>query len=229
MWLLDGSTTTYDETRALVRRLTRAVVRSIAKMLRVPHCGRNCYRECPGAVNGCVLDSVGSRVESERPRSESDDASGRALEARNCSFGPPVLSHDPDVYRTSRTVMGGQEKTPTWGRDRAGIESQERLEMPVTTLKPDSHIRIKYTVPRSGLIEYTVEAERPVDTYILDAEGLKEFYDAKADFIESYYGGFTNRKIHHQELRLPFRGSWYLLIKNANPTEPVAVRYEVEG
>jgi len=95
-------------------------------------------------------------------------------------------------------------------------------------LKRDSHLKIRYPVPRDGLIEYTVEADgAPVDTYVLDEKGLKEFN--RGDDITSYYGGFTRRYSHHQEIRLPFRGWWYLLIVNPSRTEPVAVHYDVSG
>jgi hypothetical protein len=83
-------------------------------------------------------------------------------------------------------------------------------------------------VPRNGVIEYDVEAEPPVDTFVLDPEGLVEF-NRGDDYIHSYYGGFTNRRKHHQELKLPFRGWWYLIIKNSNKRESAAVHYEVSG
>ncbi len=94
-------------------------------------------------------------------------------------------------------------------------------------LNPDTHLRIRYPVPRNGLIEYTVEADgATVDTYVLDKEGLEEFN--KGGEISSCYGGFTHRYEHYQELRLPFRGWWYLLIVNRS-TQPVAVHYDVSG
>ena len=99
--------------------------------------------------------------------------------------------------------------------------------MPTALLKPNSYLRVRYPVPRRGLIEYTVEASRPVDTFVLDEEGLKEFLGKGKD-IYSYHGGFANRYEHHQELRLPFRGWWYLVINNQN-RESVAVHYEVSG
>lgn len=101
--------------------------------------------------------------------------------------------------------------------------------MPVATIKPNTHLRIKYPVPRDGWIEYTVEADRPVTTFILDDEGLDEYYNKKSGDIYSYYGGFPYRRLHHQELKLPFRGSWYLLIINEDKREPIAVHYEVSA
>jgi hypothetical protein len=99
--------------------------------------------------------------------------------------------------------------------------------MPTALIEPGSYLRVRYSVPKRGLIEYSVEADRPVNTYILDEEGLKEFL-GKGEDITSYYGGFYNRYEHHQELRLPFRGWWYLVIDNENH-DPVAVHYEVSG
>jgi len=101
--------------------------------------------------------------------------------------------------------------------------------MSTALLKPDSHLRIRYPVPHRGLIEYHVEADRPVDTFILDRKGLMEFLDGKTDYIYSYYGGFTNRYEHHQKIKLPFHDWWYLIIRNPNKKEPVAVHYEVSG
>ena len=100
--------------------------------------------------------------------------------------------------------------------------------MPTTTLEPDTHLKIRYPVPRDGWIEYHVEAENSVDTYVLDKAGLNDFYDLDQEYINSY-GGFTNRRDHRQEIRLPFRGFWYLIIRNTNKRAPVAIYYEVKG
>jgi hypothetical protein len=99
--------------------------------------------------------------------------------------------------------------------------------MAFATLRPYSYLKVRYPVPKRGLIDYKVEAERPVDTFVLDEEGLREFLGKGRD-VYSYYGGFSNRYEHHQELRLPFRGWWYLVIDN-NQDEPVKVYYEVSG
>jgi len=99
--------------------------------------------------------------------------------------------------------------------------------MPMALIKPRGYLRVRYSVPRRGLIEYYVQADKPVNTYILDEQGLSEFL-GKGEDVYSYYGGFHNRREHRQELRLPFRGWWYLVIDNEN-REPVAVHYEVSG
>lgn len=99
--------------------------------------------------------------------------------------------------------------------------------MATALLRPKSYLKVRYSVPRRGLVEYDVEANRPVDTFVLDEEGLNEFLGNKKT-IYSYYGGFSNRRLHHQELRLPFTGWWYLVIDNPHK-EPVALHYEVSG
>jgi hypothetical protein len=84
---------------------------------------------------------------------------------------------------------------------------------------------VRYIVPSTGIIEYHVEAEHPVTTFVLDDEGLEEF--TRAVRIRSYYGGFTNRRRHDEEVHFPFRsGYWYLVIVNERH-QPTAVYYQV--
>lgn len=103
--------------------------------------------------------------------------------------------------------------------------------MPTALLKPHSYLKVRYSVPKNGSVEYKVEANRPVNTFIVDEEGLKEFL-GRGEEVYSYYGGFAKRREHQQELRLPLKvrvqGWWYLIIDNPN-SESVAVHYEVEG
>lgn len=102
--------------------------------------------------------------------------------------------------------------------------------MPIATIKPGKDLRIKFPVPRGRVIEYEVEAEHPVSTWVLDEEGLQQFSRKRGDdTISSYYGGFHRRYNHRQELRLPFTGWWYLVIENLEGRKPVAVHYEVSG
>lgn len=99
--------------------------------------------------------------------------------------------------------------------------------MPTAIVRPNSHLKVKFRIPRDRTVKFEVEASAPVDTYILDDEGLREFYSRK-EWIESYYGGFNNRYEHHQEIKMPFGGWAYLVIKNAR-SESVAVHYELSG
>jgi hypothetical protein len=101
--------------------------------------------------------------------------------------------------------------------------------MPTVTIKPGKDLQVKYPVPRSRIIEFEVEAERPVTTWVLDQEGLQQFANKRAHEVTSYFGGFARRYNHHQELRLPFTGWWYLVIENLDTSKSVAVHYEVSG
>ncbi len=101
--------------------------------------------------------------------------------------------------------------------------------MPVALIRPNSHLKVRYPVPRGAWIEYNVEADKPVTTYILDEDGLSQFYNGRTEYITSYYGGFPNRRNHYQQLKLPFnKGHWYLIIKN-DQDKSVAVHYEVSS
>jgi hypothetical protein len=101
--------------------------------------------------------------------------------------------------------------------------------MPTTTIKAGKDLIIRYPVPRGRWIEYQVEADQPVSTFVLDEEGKQQFSNRRRDEVESYYGGFHRRYNHRQELRLPFGGWWYLAIENLDDDHPVAVHYEVSG
>jgi hypothetical protein len=97
--------------------------------------------------------------------------------------------------------------------------------MPDTRLGPNSHIRVTNMVPRSGRVEYIVDADHPVETLVLNDAGLAEFNDGN-ETIYSSYGGFSDRKHHQQRLELPFKGTWHFLIVN-NDDRSVDVNYEV--
>jgi hypothetical protein len=100
--------------------------------------------------------------------------------------------------------------------------------MPVAVIKPNSHLKVKYSVPKKRRIEYEVEASVPVTTFVLDEEGLQE-YNKKGSDVYSYYGGFPHRRVHKEKVDLPsdFDSSWYLVIQNDSTKDPVAVRYDV--
>lgn len=85
--------------------------------------------------------------------------------------------------------------------------------MPSTTLKPNTNIRLQYRVPDSGFVEFEIDADSPVASYIVRPKGLDLFDRGSTRF--RYYGGFPDaRKYHRQFLKLPFAGTFYLLIVN---------------
>jgi hypothetical protein len=98
--------------------------------------------------------------------------------------------------------------------------------VPKVRIGPDENISLRYSVPDSGLVEFDLTASRPVRTYIVRPKGLELFEGGGTRF--KYYGGFPDaRKQQHQTVRLPFEGTWYLLIINDDEDETVTVEYDV--
>jgi len=103
--------------------------------------------------------------------------------------------------------------------------------MPTEILKPNTHLKLRYTVSRRRRFEFRVEASNAVSTYIVNDDGFAAFetsrvgVDTLNDDIPAS-GGFLNRREHHQDLVLPSSGTWWLLIVN-DQDEDVGVHYEV--
>jgi len=98
--------------------------------------------------------------------------------------------------------------------------------MPTITLKPDTNVRMAFTTSRNRWVTLELDANHPVESYIVRPRGLEVFDEGRSTF--RYYGGLARpRRHHYQELRLPFEGRWYLLIVNRNRTDTAKVRYEV--
>jgi hypothetical protein len=98
--------------------------------------------------------------------------------------------------------------------------------MPVKLLNPDTHIVIKYPArTRKRRIEFDVEGDDPVTTYVVDQDGLDQFY--AGEDIDAF-GGFHRRRKHNDEVTIPPNTPWYLVIMNEEQ-HPVAVSYDVAG
>jgi hypothetical protein len=100
--------------------------------------------------------------------------------------------------------------------------------MPLDTIRPNSHLKLRYSAPPNRRVRFEVEANHPVTTWVLDEEGLREYNRGRGD-IESYYGGFPYRRIHEGKAVFPpdFQGPWYFIIENDSKGKTVAVRYEI--
>ena len=97
--------------------------------------------------------------------------------------------------------------------------------MPRTTIEPEQNVRLRYSTPEDGLVEFVIDADLPVRSYIVRPKGLDVFDEGRRF---KYYGGFPDaRRKQRQTVKLPFDGPWYLLIINDDEVEPVTVSYDV--
>ena len=98
--------------------------------------------------------------------------------------------------------------------------------MAVELLKPDTHVVIKYPArTRKRHIEFDVEGNDPVTAYVMDKDGLDQFY--AGEDMDVFYG-FRRRRKHNDEVTIPSNTPWYLVIMNEED-HPVAVSYDVAG
>lgn len=153
----------------------------------------------------------------------------RKLEGGNSFAGSVVLQTDSDICREAEEDgLPGNKGT---GRGDASRKSGAftgagLIAMPTVQIGRNQNIRARYRVPKNRVVEFDVQADRPVKTYIMRESGIERF--ARGEPFR-YYGGFQDppKKNHHQELVLPFDGLWYLVIMNPSKTNPVDVAYEV--
>ncbi len=98
--------------------------------------------------------------------------------------------------------------------------------MATTTLGPDHYLELEYEVPSGRLVEFEIDADRPVRSYVLSKRERDRFVQGKRDF--EYFGGFPlPRSYQQQKLELPFSGWWYLVISNPSKDHSAKVRYDV--
>lgn len=148
------------------------------------------------------------------------------LEGADDNTSTTILSPNLSICGRDHRIFWSEETTKTSRKstNNKGYPSQEGvIILPTTLLPANKFIFTGYKIPTSGRVEFFVESELPVTTYILDEEGLEDFQ--AGDEIYSY-GGFTNRKLHHEKLYLDFKGIFYLVIMNEK-NEPTAIHWEV--
>ena len=91
------------------------------------------------------------------------------------------------------------------------------------TLSPMSYTAVPTYVPQNRRINYTVEAEHPVSTFLIDKDDFDR-YDVGEE-VRSF-GGFSRKRYHKQRGKMPYSGDWMLVISNEN-RHPVAVHFDV--
>lgn len=156
-------------------------------------------------------------------------SSQRQLEGSDTDTGSTILSPHTDIDRGNQSIpeVGANKKKESERNDTIRRTKEgRRVRMPTQTLPPGTYLHFEFSfIRKRGTIRFNVEAEFPVDTYIIDDNG---FYEFKSGHEFTTYGGFFNREEHQQELRVPYEGYWYLVIRNPQTT-PVAIHYEVYG
>jgi hypothetical protein len=159
------------------------------------------------------------RDHQQKLESVSDSIDSAFLQTNPNLFGEPRGSRKPEAQEINTSFFKAGRNEPS--SDGEGL-------MPLTAIKPNSHLKLRYPIDRRRRIEYEVEANLPVTTFILDEEGLQE-YNSRGSDVYSYYGGFSHRRVHREKVELPsdFDGPLYLIIQNDDEKQPVAVRYEV--
>jgi hypothetical protein len=95
--------------------------------------------------------------------------------------------------------------------------------MPRIKLKANTHFTVPFDLPRSRrTVDFFVEADLPVRTFILDDDELAAFRAGKR---YKTYGADRAKKRHEKRVRIP-SGAWNFVIVNSND-EPVSVFYEL--
>lgn len=190
-------------------------------------------RVCVGLLCGVIRRLFGHRSDRRHGGRCSADCgdTGGELESAHPYPGPVVLPPDQGV--SSRTRRGDGRQASEAGIDRceereeppeeeAG-ERREDLGLSTDILGLGEYLSLRHRVPRRGRVEFMVESNVPVTTFVVDEDGLQEFEEGEE---VSAWGGFHNRRLHQDKLTLPFRGNWWLLIVNESRRN-AAVHYEV--
>lgn len=95
--------------------------------------------------------------------------------------------------------------------------------MPIKTLRPKKYTVVPTRVPWGGRLNYFVESERPVYTFVMDDDELDKFDKGEKT---TYYGGRDEIRVHKVRTKLAYGGKWNVVILNYTK-EPTAVYYEV--
>jgi hypothetical protein len=98
--------------------------------------------------------------------------------------------------------------------------------MPLTRLRGDEYVSLEFKPRKSGTFEFELDADRPVQTYIVGPKALERFEEGSKSF--KYWGGFPEARKHQkQKVWIPFSGPVYLIIANPDPHQTAEVEYEV--
>jgi len=97
--------------------------------------------------------------------------------------------------------------------------------VPTTLVNPQKYKKFMYsTTPKKKRLGIEIEANIPVDIYIVQVSDLQDWRDSRD------YGGisFQSTKLVDAQINIPkgFESDWYLIIENPNE-KPAAVHYDL--
>ena len=96
--------------------------------------------------------------------------------------------------------------------------------MSVGILEAGKNLAMPFTVPWTGAINYFVESQHLTTAFAVDANSLLAFRSGQQ---YTYWGNNAPQLVHRQQVIVPFRGTWYLVIVNYNPFN-TAVYYNLQ-
>jgi hypothetical protein len=132
-----------------------------------------------------------------------------------------VFQDNPNIPGAGRASLRDEAPKET---ERPSGRCADEKKVTSEILRSGHYLVLPFWVPRSGVVEYQVYADRPVSTYVFDPAGLRRFERDPEDVLA--YGGFSQQLEHIQSLELPFQGDWYLVIENSGEWQ-ARVNYEV--
>jgi len=98
--------------------------------------------------------------------------------------------------------------------------------MPRIKLRGNEYISLEYKTQKRNPFEFELEADRPVQTYIVGPNALEHFEKGHKNF--KYWGGFPEPRMHQrQKVWIPFSGPVYLIIANPDPYATAEAEYDV--
>jgi hypothetical protein len=98
--------------------------------------------------------------------------------------------------------------------------------VPTTLINPGKYKKFPYkTTPRKRRVEISIEANMPIQAYIVGASGLEDW--RKEHNFDGW--SFPADKRVKSTITIPrdFESEWFLIVENPSDDSPVAVHYEL--
>jgi hypothetical protein len=80
------------------------------------------------------------------------------------------------------------------------------------SISPKSTVQVPYAVPAPGVLSYRVTSSRPVDSYLVNADGKAAYFQGQP---MQALAMVREQTLHAQQNAIYFPGQFYLLVRNA--------------